>query len=384
MQGFGGRPSGHGTGLLGSARKGLADMISVARQLVACAAFCAAFVAPASAQQASSDMFTVAGVRVDQSAANATQARTLALAQAQRSGFERVAQRLTTPADQGRLTLPRPDDATLDRLVRGVDVEEQRQSGTRYLGRFAVRFDPAGVTSLLQGAGFTVLDRRGAPTLIVPQFPQAAAPGPGVGAPVVDPWRQAWEQGGFGREVLPLLIAPNTVVGPADWPTAAAAASSAGAASAIFAVARSSGASLTADLVETAPGGVRVNRGQVSVPIQGGDAGVPDAFRRLADSANARLQAEFKSRAPALAAERRKLQVSALYRDMAEWTRIKEGLGQAGAAISEIRIEAIARDGAIVSFTHAGSPEDVAVALQRYGLLLSSTPIGPTLRAAPR
>lgn len=358
-------------------------MISLTRWLVACAAFCGALVAPASAQQ-TADLFTVAGVRVDQSSANATQARTLALAQAQRNGFERLAQRLTTPADQARLTLPRPDDATLDRLVRGVDVEEQRQSGTRYLGRFAVRFDPAGVTSLLQGAGFTVLDRRGPPALVVPQFPQAAAPGPGVGAPVVDPWRQAWEQGGFSREVLPLVIAPGTVVGPADWPSAAAAAASAGAATAIFAVAHAAGATLTADLVETAPGGVRVNRGQVTAAIQGGDPGVPDAFRRLAESANARLQAEFKSRAPATSADRRKLQVSALYRDMAEWTRIKESLGQAGAAISEIRIEAIAREGAIVSFTHAGSPEDVAVALQRYGLQLSSTPIGPTLRAAPR
>lgn len=359
-------------------------MIAVPRWLLACAALCAMWLEPASAQQAPPDLFTVSGVRVDQTSSNAVQARTLGLAQAQRTAFGRLAQRLTTPADQSRLTLPRPDDATLDRLVRGLDVEElPRTSGTRYLGRFAVRFDPAGVTALLQGAGFTVLDTRGTPILVVPVLAQAQAPAPG--APAVDPWRQAWEQGGYARELLPLAVAPSSVTGPAEWSTAATAAANVGAGSALFAIARVSTGSLTADLVETAPGGVRTNRGQVSAPLSGGDAGVPDAFRRLADAVNARLQAEYKLRpASATAGERRKLQVSALYSDMAEWARIKEGLGAAGSVLSEIRIEAIARDGAIVSFSHAGSPADVAVALQRFGLQLSSTQIGPTLRAAPR
>ncbi len=359
-------------------------MIRILRWVALVTAFCAYLTAPASAQQAPPDLYTVAGVRVDQSAASATQARTQALAQAQRSAFQRLALRLTATADQPRVVLLQPDDATLDRLVRGVDVEEQpRMSGTRYLGRFAVRFDPAGVKGLLQGAGISVIESRGVPVLIVPQIAQAAALAPGASAPV-DPWRAAWEQGGYAREVLPLAVAPSTVAGAAEWATAEAAAAQSGADSAIFALARVVGGSLVADLIETAPGGVRVNRGQVNAVIQGGDAGVPEAFRRLADAVNARLQTEYKSRSgPVAGGARTKLAVSALYRDMAEWGRIKEGLGAAGAVITEIRIEAIAKEGALVSFSHGDTVDALAVALQRFGLSLTPvTPQGPILRSA--
>jgi hypothetical protein len=173
-------------------------------------------------------------------------------------------------------------------------------------------------------------------------------------------------------------------VGAADWATAADAAAAVGAQSALFPIARVQGATLIADLVETAPGGVRVNRGQVSAPIQGGDAGVPDAFRRLADAVNARLQADFKARAvaPVAGNTRSKMAVSALYRDMAEWTRIKEGLSAASTVISEIRIEAIAKDGALVSFNYAGGADALSAALQRFGLSLQPiSPQGPILRA---
>ncbi|MDX2233762.1 MAG: DUF2066 domain-containing protein [Hyphomonadaceae bacterium] len=360
-------------------------MKRIVRFLALVAVFCAHFASPASAQQSPPDVYTVAGVRVDQTASNAVQASAQALAQAQRIAFQRLALRLTSAADQPRVALLQPDDATLDRLVRGVDVEEQpRRSGTRYLGRFAVQFDPAGVRNLLQGAGFSVIETRAAPILVVPQL-AVAGPPPAPGAPpVADPWRQAWEQGGYAREILPLAVAPSSVAGPADWATAQAAASEVGASGAIFAIARVAGATLVTDLVETAPGGVRVNRGQVSAPIQGGDAGVPDAFRRLADAVNAKLQADYKARAGALTASgRSKMSVSALYRDMAEWGRIKEGLGAAGSVIAEIRIEAIARDGALVSFSHADTADALAQSLRRFGLTLDPvTPQGPILRTA--
>ena len=358
-------------------------MIKILRWLALCAAFCAVSAAPASAQQSPGDLYTVAGVRADQSATNGAQARTLALAQVQRDAFALLVARLTSAADQPRSALLRPDDPTLDRLVRGVDVEEQpRVSGTRYLGRFAVRFDPAGVRTLLQGAGIAVQENRGAPILVVPVI---ASSQPAAATPTtVDPWRQAWEQGGYGREILPLVVAPPTVIGPADWPTAEAAAVAAGANTAVFAIARQSGPSVVADLVQVAAGGVRTNRGQVSAQILGGDVGVPDAFRRLAGAANAKLQSEYKGGLATGPSVRDKMSASALYGDMSEWRLIKEGLGAAGSVISEIRIEAIAKRGALVSFTYSGTPDQLAASLQRYGLSLSLSPQGPMLRALAR
>ena len=81
-------------------------MHRLAGLITICAAFCAFFVAPAAAQQGRNDIFTVSGVRVDQSATDSAQARTQALAAAQRIGFERLARRLTSAEDQARLTLP--------------------------------------------------------------------------------------------------------------------------------------------------------------------------------------------------------------------------------------------------------------------------------------
>ncbi len=356
-------------------------MIRILRWLALCAAFCAVFASPASAQQAPLDLFTVAGVRVDQTAASPTVARTQGLAQAQRNAFAVLVRRLTSPAEHASIPIPQPDDAALDRLVRGVDVEEQpRTSGTRYLGRFAVRFDAAGVRTLLRGAGFSVLENRGTPVLVVPVIALAQPATPGA----ADPWRLAWEQGGYARELLPLALAPPLVTGAAEWATAQDAAAQVGASSGIFAVARVAGTNLVTDLIEVAPGGVRTNRGQVSAAIQGGDVGVPDAFRRLAEAVNAKLQNEFKGRPAMAQTERSKMSVSALYRDMAEWGRVKEGLGAAGTVISEIRIEAIAKDGALVSFMYAGQPEQLAQSLSRFGLTLADSPQGPVLRSAAR
>jgi hypothetical protein len=351
-------------------------MYRLAGLITICAAFCAFFVVPAAAQQGRSDIFTVSGVRVDQSAPDAAQARVLGLAAAQQVAFERLARRLTSAEDQVRLTIPRPGASSLDLLVRGVDVEEERRSGTRYLGRFAVRFDPNGVRTALQAAGFRILESRGAPVLVVPQ--PAADP-----ATPTNLWRQAWEQGGYAGELLPVAVAPASA--PADWPSLQPIAASAGAQTVIVATARQTGAALVADLVELNASGAPTSRGQVSAAVQGGDAGLADAYRRLAELANARLQTQWKTGLTLQASQRTRLTVSALYRDMAEWTRVKQGLEAAAqTTISDIRIEAIAREGALVTFAHSGTVEDLAQALSRFSLSLTRTDQGPILRAAGR
>ena len=73
---------------------------------------------------------------------------------AARSRFERLVRRLTLPDELAApAACPRPDGAALERLVLSVDVADERRSGTRYIGRLTVRFDPSGVRTLLRGAG---------------------------------------------------------------------------------------------------------------------------------------------------------------------------------------------------------------------------------------
>lgn len=350
-------------------------MHRLAGLIAICAAFCAFFVGPAAAQSRSGDIFLVSGVRVDQSAPDRAQARAQGIAAAQRAAFERLARRITSAEDQARLTIPRPDDAALNLLVRAVDVEDERPSGSRYIGRFAVRFDPNGVRTALQAAGFQVLEARGAPVLVVTQ------PTPDQGA--ADPWLQAWQQGGFGGELLPVTVAAPT--DQVDWAALQPMAAAAGAQTVVVATARQTGAALVADLIEFDANGAQTPRGQASAAVQGGDAGLPDAYRRLAEAANARLQTLWKTGLTLQASQRSRIVVSALYRDMSEWTRVKQGLEQAAqTTISDIRIEAIGREGAVVTFAHAGSLDDLARALERFNLQLAQSSQGPVLRATGR
>lgn len=352
-------------------------MRRLAGLITICAAFCAFFVAPAAAQQGRGDIFTVSGVRVDISAADSVQARNQALAAAQKAGFERLARRITSAEDQARLTIPVPETQSLDLLVRGIDVEEERRSGARYLGRFAVRFDPNGVRTALQAAGFRVLETRGPAMLVVPQSGTPVA----AGAP--DPWRQAWEQGGFGNDLTPIAVASAGAA--ADLASLRSQAAAAGAQTILIANARQTGAALVADLVEVDATGAQTSRGQASAAVQGGDAGLADAYRRLADAANQRVQTAYKTGLTLQASQRSRITVSALYANMDEWTRVKQGLEAAAqSAISDIRIEAIGREGALVTFAHAGTADDLASALQRYNLALSQTAQGLVLRVAGR
>jgi hypothetical protein len=340
-----------------------------------------ALVAPAMAQAPGrGDPFAVAGTRVDVTAADAATARTQGFAQAQRVAFDRLVKRLVTSEELTRLTPPRVEGAALDRLVRGVDVEDERRSGTRYIARLGVVFDPAQVRTLLRNGGFTVLETRAPPQLIVAVVASAQTPA------AHDPWRQAFEQGGFANELQPIAIAPAALVGAPGWTEAQNAAAAAASATAIYATARlTSATTLVADLVEVGPDDLRRTRGQASASVQGGVAGLPDAYRRLAIAVNDKLQADWKTRLASGGGQRQRMAASALYADMEEWSRLKMGLESAARTlISEIRIEAIAKDGALVSFAYVGDSQQLASELQRLGLSLEQPASGPVLRVQRR
>src|ERR1700740_338943 len=86
------------------------------------AGFCAFSSAPASAQAAGADIFTVNGVQVDATAANGATAQQQAVAAATQTVFERLPRRITPAADQARLGAPQIDPAALENLARSRDI----------------------------------------------------------------------------------------------------------------------------------------------------------------------------------------------------------------------------------------------------------------------
>ena len=342
------------------------------------AAFCAFQASPASAQGANrADIYAVAGVQVDESAANGTAAQTQGFAAAQRSGFERLVKRITLPQDQARLGIPSPDPATLDRLASSVDVENERRSGTRYIARLTVRYNAEAVRTLLRQAGFAIVETRASPMLIAPL-------GDGTTTPeLLTEWRTVWSEGGYGQELVPLALAPATAMS-ADWAALRPYAQAEAAAAAIVAVLRVQGGTATASLREVGPNGI-TDRGAVSASL-GGDANTQRVgLQSLAQQTNAIIQDAWKARTDATSAtgvQRARLSASVLYADQREWERIKSGLeGAAGTMVSEIRIEAVGREGALVSFSFTGERAALTAELARRGIALQDSQFGPVLRA---
>jgi hypothetical protein len=307
------------------------------------------------------EIFAVSGVVADVTGESAAAARPAAFTQAQRIAFQRLVRRIVPGEQVAAAQALNPTDGQLAALQAGIDIEDERSSRTRYIGRFTVNFDPVAVRAYLRAAGLTTVETRGATTLVVALFE-------GAPAPQQDLWRQAWEQGGFARELAPIAVAPASIQGPASWAGAEPAAA-AGAAAAVFATVRLSPGTLTAELVEVSPSAPPRDWGQTSVRLQGGETSLDQPLRELAQRANALIQDAWKQTLVAGTADPVRLQATALFTSQREWAQIKRALGAAASTlVSGVRIEALTRRGAMVSFTYVGAPEQLAAVLRQQGV----------------
>ncbi|RMB08597.1 uncharacterized protein DUF2066 [Eilatimonas milleporae] len=107
---------------------------------------------PADAQQPSDDsLYSVRGVRVDETARDASRARAVALAGAERRAYGILIAKLTRPQD--RVQLPDMNESMIRRIIRGIDVIEEQSSGRRYRAILDIHFAPAMVSRFLADAG---------------------------------------------------------------------------------------------------------------------------------------------------------------------------------------------------------------------------------------
>jgi hypothetical protein len=160
-------------------------------------------VATASAQDRN-PVFTIGGVAVDETAASASDARDIALANGQRQAVRRVFRRLTVRADQ-RL-LPQPTDQDIASLVQNIELSDEKTSATRYLATMTVAFKPDSVRDYLRAAGLRFSETVSRPRLVLPVFEAAGA------INLWDPpnaWRDAWEARQANPDTIVPLVLPE-------------------------------------------------------------------------------------------------------------------------------------------------------------------------------
>lgn len=136
-----------------------------------------AVMASAAAQSETSDaetrIFTAFAIHVDERAATVSEARARALAIGQRRALQRLYEKLVERDDVYRL--PVVDQTELSRLVRGLEIFNERSSSVRYIADLNVTFDAEATRRLLANSGVPFSQSAGRAMLVLPVLEMGGA-----------------------------------------------------------------------------------------------------------------------------------------------------------------------------------------------------------------
>lgn len=116
----------------------------------------------------STEVFAVAGVAVEKTAADARAARAAALAEGQRKAFARLVRRLVPKIDQSRV--PQLEDEDITPLVQSFEIADERVGPNRYVASVTFRFNPAAVGNLLRAYDVSYAESVAPPILVLPVY----------------------------------------------------------------------------------------------------------------------------------------------------------------------------------------------------------------------
>lgn len=162
------------------------------------------FSASAHAQSGQGSIFTVSKVSVQAEAADAVEAKQIAIAEGQKKALNTLMKRLTGFRAHSRF--PQLDDATIERMVDGLQVRQERSSGTVYLAQLDYNFRAAAVKDMLNRFGVGYVTERAPEVLVLPVYLSGGA----IQAGDKNPWLQAWSRLDLVNALAPVkLVQPR-------------------------------------------------------------------------------------------------------------------------------------------------------------------------------
>jgi Uncharacterized protein conserved in bacteria (DUF2066) len=145
--------------------------------------------------------YKVGGVDVDVTADSANAARDAAIVLGQRIAFDKLIAQLADP--QSATSLPRLTDAQLTDLVSDFEVESERASAVRYIGKLSYRFRGDPVRAFLEQNGVHYAVMPTSPILIVPVL---EADGQTILWDPQNAWLSAWAKDAGSNTLASLAI----------------------------------------------------------------------------------------------------------------------------------------------------------------------------------
>jgi len=332
-------------------------------------AFFACSVFPAFA--AEENVYVVRKVEVDASAESAAKAKEIALNQAQGLAFQRLMRRLTLQEDWARL--PQMSAGDLTPIIVGIEVEEEKNSATRYLGKIAVAFRPNRVRDVLTYNGIPYSETRAKPVVILPILQNE-------GATLLweeeNTWSQAWRDSGFEQELVPVVVplgdlqdaqAVNaTDAMTADWGQLAPIVARYDARAVLIASAQTGGAGGSDAVIEVKT--IEPNNStQYQTTFK--DVSHEAVLSGAVSSIGGQLQQNWKRQTIVQSGAENWLNASITFKSFNEWLGIRRKLAGVP-SVRELQVVALSVDGAQVTLKVLGTASNLGLALAQSDLEL--------------
>jgi len=293
------------------------------------------------------DPFTVAGVGVDATGDNAIDAQTTAISEGQAKAAQILLKRLTLAEQRASQNVPEIPQEMVAKMIRALEIANEKRSTQRYLGDITVAFSPTQVQQYLQSKGMTMVSSQAEKRLVVPILS-------GAGLWAENDWHKSWKNGGFENSLTPMEPIDLTLGN--DSLMSASQASSLD----MDALKRLGGMFGARQVLvvkaEPALGGIRVTMNDISV-----DSGLArnmgtisaGSYDAAARAVSERLEDDWKSASVTLAQNAVSMPVSVLYKSHGDWLNLQSVINNS-AQIQGARLDALSKDGALMTITYGG------------------------------
>jgi len=345
---------------------------------------------PASPAWADQNVFVAAGIPVDLTGDIAT-LREKAMLKAQRDGLLKVLSTVATPEDLKGVTLPGDDEITS--WVQDFEIEEEKTSASRYIGRFTFRFMADPIRQFLTDQGIPYAETESKAVLVLPVYTTETGDTELWGP--ANPWFASWA----ARPQQPGLVPIRTPVGDLpDVNTITATQALAGDNARIRALADryavgdvmvaeaalqppSPDGKRTLALTVASYGASSVQNLKDQVTSDTGDVDqlLKDGVEKVAEL----VQNSWKQENLVDPNQRAQVKVHVPFSTLDQWVQVKKHLAQVN-LIKSVNLTHLSRSGADIELTYLGDEVQFIRALNQADLMIVSSGAGmQTMTLAP-
>lgn len=323
---------------------------------------CIVFVLALSAQALAGDPFVVAGLPVDATGDDVIQAQIEAQSEGQTQAANILMARLTLPEDRRKAGFTGFETEEAAKMIRGLEIANEKRSSDRYIADITVTFDPRAVQSALSQRGIPVITAQANQRLVLPVL---------ANTPLwsANPWTSAWAQPSLNYTLTPIMLASpssaNATLIDADNARR-------GDKSAIQSIARAHGVDhVLVAVASPSSGGYSINLTEYDLEGRSSDLGRVSAnsLNGGAYSALQKIEDDWKRKSISRVKSARDVQVSVLYNSHREWIIISDELTQSS-LIVDAQLDALSKDGAMMTLTVASDLAGLSEELSYKGLSL--------------